>query len=93
MANKHVKRNNTTTVQIDAQNMSSNKEPLKTEHLNAQSLQDSLEQIKLLMNERDVDILCVSETWLSSCSPDSYVNIQNYNLYRRDKVHGSGVCV
>ncbi len=42
---------------------------LKIEHLNAQSLQGNLEEIKQLMNERDVDILCVSETWLSPCTP------------------------
>lgn len=70
-----------------------NKNFLKIEHLNAQSLQGNLEEIKLLLNERDADVLCVRETWLFSCASDFYVNIQNYSMYRCDRGRGSGVCV
>ena len=44
------------------------------------------------VTESDVDILCISETWLSSCTPNAYVNIPNYNIYRCDN-GGSGVSV
>lgn len=47
----------------------------------------------MLINERNIDILCISETWLSSHTPDAYVNIPNYTIYRCDNGRGSGVCI
>ena len=53
----------------------------------------SLDEVKLLLNERDIDVLCVSETWLHSNTPDMYVNIPNYTIYRCDNGRGAGVCI
>ena len=50
-----------------------NKIPIKTnkridhtviKHINAQSLITKLDEIKLLIENEDLDILCISETWL-----------------------------
>ncbi len=51
------------------------------------------EEICLLLEERNTDILCVSETWFTPDVFDEYVNIPNYVLYRCDKGRGGGVCI
>ena len=45
------------------------------------------------MYERNIDILCITETWLNSYTPDKYVNIQGYTLFRNDKGRGAGACI
>ena len=57
---------------------------LTIEHINAQSVQGHLEEIALLINERKIDILCVSETWLTPLVPDKYIAIPNFNIFRHD---------
>ena len=42
---------------------------------------------------RDIDVLCVSETWLQTNTPDVHVSIPNYVLYRNDVGRGGGVCI
>ncbi len=42
---------------------------------------------------RDIDALCVSETWLQTNTPDVHVSIPNYVLYRNDVGRGGGVCI
>ena len=66
---------------------------LTMEHINAQSLQSNFDEIKLMTENRDIDILCVCETWLHSITPDAYVDIHNYNIFRNDKGRGGGVCI
>ena len=63
------------------------------EHVNARSLLSSLEEIKLLVNERKIDVLCISETWLEDNIPDRYVNIDGFILFRTDKGRGGGTCI
>ncbi len=50
---------------------------LTVEHINTQSLQSNFDEVKLLVRERNFDVLCVSETWLLPHTPDEYVNIPN----------------
>ena len=47
----------------------------------------------MLINERDTDILCISETWLLPEVLDEHISIPDYVLYRRDVGRGGGVCV
>ncbi len=35
--------------------------------------------------------LCVSETWLLPHTPDSYIHIGDYSVYRCDKNSGGGI--
>lgn len=49
--------------------------------------------MKLLVHERNIDILCISETWLLPHTPDVYVDIPHYKLYRCDNGRGAGVCI
>ena len=58
------------------------KDVLTIEHINAQSLLHNFDEIKLLVMERNIDILCIRETWLHSHTPDALVYITNYNIFR-----------
>ena len=66
---------------------------MKIEHINAQSLLCNLDEIRLLVNERQPDILCVSETWLTKDVLDQHIALPDFNVYRRDKSRGGGVCI
>ncbi len=59
---------------------------LTIEHINAQSLQANYDEVKFLVSERNINILCVSEPWLLPHTPDEYVNIHNYG-------RGAGACI
>ncbi len=49
--------------------------------------------MKLLVRDRKVDVLCISESWLLPNLPDSFVMIQGYKIFRYDGGRGGGVCV
>ena len=69
------------------------KEFLVIEHINSQSLLSSINEITLLLKEQSIDILCISETWLLPHTPDNFVSIPHYNLFRKDSGRGGGVCI
>lgn len=52
-----------------------------------------MDEINLLINERQIDILCISESWLLTHTPDSHANIPNFKLYRQDRGKGGGACI
>lgn len=64
---------------------------LKLSH-SRQSLQCHFEEIEMMITERNIDILCISETWLHQELPRNLINIQNVNVYRCDAGRG-GVCI
>ena len=69
------------------------KQMLSIIHVNAQSLLCNFNEVELLMNNKEIDILCISETWLTSEILDSYIDIQGFNVFRNDKGRGGGVCM
>lgn len=73
--------------------MNSKKDSLIVEHINAQSLISSLDEVKLLLTDRSIDALCVSETWLHADTPDGYVHIDGFMVFRCDNGRGGGVCM
>ena len=66
---------------------------LTIEHLNAQSILAHIEEIELLLIERKIDILCVSETWLDASIQDSFIHILDFNVYRCDHGRGGGTLI
>ena len=66
---------------------------LKVEHLNAQSLLSNFDEIEAHMMSRDVDIMCLSESWLLPLTHDRFIQIPGYSVYRCDAGMGGGVCV
>ena len=73
--------------------MNLKKDWLIVEHINAQSLLSSLDEVKLLLTDRNIDVLCVSETWLHANTPDGYVDVHGYTIFRCDNGRGGGVCL
>lgn len=71
----------------------SQKDLIKIEHLNAQSLLSNFNDIELLINDRDVDILCISESWLPPVMQNNFIEILGYSVYRCDGGRGGGVCI
>ena len=67
---------------------------LKVAHLNACHLLPSIDDIKILISNTDLDILCVGETFLSDQVDSKYLIFPGYVVERRDRQsHGGGVCV
>lgn len=66
---------------------------IRIEHINAQSLLGHFEEIELLIKERNIDILCISETWLHQEISSSFISIPNFHIYRCDAGRGGGVCI
>ena len=52
-----------------------------------------MDEVKLLIQERNIDVLCISETWLLPHTPDYYVNISDFNVFRCDQGRGAGTCI
>lgn len=58
-------------------------------HLNIRSLKPKLSEIELTLNLYNLQVLTLSETWLTSHIEDTVLVIQNYNLSRLDRSHSS----
>jgi exonuclease III len=69
---------------------------LKIAHLNVRSLRNiaHLTDVKELVNLHKIDIFTISETWLNSTVTNSEIAIEDYKIYRLDRLHkrGGGVC-
>ena len=65
---------------------------LRIGHCNFEHLTDSkFEQISLLLTTcKKIDILFLQETFLNATKPDSFYNIPDYVLHRRDRENKSG---
>ena len=67
---------------------------IKAGHLNVNHLMPSIDDVNLLLMDRDLDILCVGETFLNDKIDDRYLLFPGYVVERRDRqTHGGGVCV
>ena len=51
------------------------------------------DELELLIKERNIDVLCISETWLDSGIRDSFIDIPDFNVYRNNHGRGGGVCI
>ena len=62
---------------------------------NVMSLAPKIDEVNSVVINANVDVVCITETWLQSHNPDSVVAINGFNLIRRDRkeaIHG-GVCM
>ena len=57
------------------------------------SLLANRDEICLLVNQRNPDVLCVSETWLTHNVLDQHIAMPGFSVYRNDKGRGGGVCI
>ena len=58
---------------------------LKIVHINIQSLKNKIDHLHIFMHFNDIDILCVTETWLKSDIDDNELIINGYNMCRKDR--------
>ncbi|XP_028394410.1 uncharacterized protein LOC114518590 [Dendronephthya gigantea] len=62
---------------------------------NVMSLAPKIDKICSFVKHADLDLLCITETWLRNTISDNIIQIPNYNVVRKDQESGShgGVCV
>ena len=69
---------------------------LKCVLFNSQSLCNKFSILSHMLDNSDLDIVCITETWLKSRIPDScIVNGSDYSIWRSDRMEktGGGVCI
>lgn len=58
---------------------------VKFAYFNARSIVNKLNELKLFLIEENVDIVGISETWLTSNILDSELQVSGFTLFRRDR--------
>lgn len=67
---------------------------LRCAHLNVRSLIPHINEVKNIILSHNLDILCISETWLDAKVSNNLVNIKGYFFHRIDRLgRGGGVGV
>lgn len=64
--------------------MAHNRHNLKILSWNCQSIRKKVSELHDYINKADIDIVTLSETWISN---NQALNLQNYTIYRRDRQH------
>ena len=64
-------------------------------HINICSLLNKLRDIHYLLHKHNIDILAVTETWLTAISTNSAIFLPGYDVHRFDRTSkkGGGVCL
>ena len=60
---------------------------LKVGHVNSRSIPCHIDDLIMLCNNRNYDVLCVSETWLKNSVPATQFNIPGYYIFRQDRLY------
>ena len=62
---------------------------------NVMSLSPKIDELREVDKQIEVDLICITETWLQSHIHDNVVEIYGYNIVRRDRYQGDhgGVCI
>lgn len=67
---------------------------LKLAQLNVRSLSAHLQSVREIVHRHEIDIIGLTETWLSSNISNASLAIDNYSIIRKDyAARGSGVCI
>ena len=59
---------------------------LKIAHINIQSIRFKTDHLHIFLHSNNIDILCVTETWLSADIDDNEIVIDGYYMCRKDRV-------
>ena len=64
-------------------------------HLNIHDLYSKFDELKaLLSHQNNIDILCICETFLNDTFSDTELQLENYQLFRKDrKTNGGGLVI
>ena len=63
----------------------------KLAHLNIRSLFKKMDQLRILLDNSNVDVFTISETWLNPSIFSSSLNLRGYVQYRQDRGQGSNL--
>ena len=68
---------------------------IRIAHVNSRSLVPSLDDVINTVTEENIDVLCVSETWLKPSVGNNFIIVPGYNLVRKDRAkgRGGGICI
>jgi hypothetical protein len=58
--------------------------------VNARSLPNKINELEILVEMQEIDIVCVTETWLKDKMPDEAIDCLGMNLCRHDRTNGAG---
>ena len=64
--------------------------------INARSLNNKINDLRYLLDNDQLDLLCCCETWLQPSTPDSVIVANtDFSIFRKDRLHsiGGGVCI
>ena len=61
---------------------------LKIAHINIQSLRFKTDYLHIFLFENNIDVLCVTESWLTAEIDDDEIMIDGFNMYRKDRDNG-----
>ena len=59
----------------------------KIAHLNIQSVRFKVDNLKILLVQNHIDILCITESWLDCNIGNNEIQIDGYNICRLDRIH------
>lgn len=59
--------------------------PLCVANVNCRSISNKQAEICALLADQDIDVLCLTETWLRPDIPNSILSIPGYTIFRRDR--------
>ena len=72
-------------------------------HLNIRSLWSKIDLARTTFNNTDVDVITLSETWLTDLINDELIDFDGYTVYRKDRnwtddignlpKKGGGLCI
>ena len=67
----------------------------KLGHLNSRSLNKNFIELKHVLDNTDFDAFAVSESWLTKNTPKSRYMLDNFNIFRCDRLskRGGGLCI
>ena len=70
------------------------KKGVKIASSNVRSLLPKIEEIRHILLNTEIDVLCINESWLDKNISDDNVSILGYRIYRCDRNRtGGGVCI
>ena len=61
---------------------------------NVCSLASKIDELSAVVSINQVDMVCITETWLSTTIPNTAISLSNFNLFRNDRFvsSGGGIC-
>lgn len=67
--------------------------PLRVSHVNIRSINNCFDEFVNFVEDKDFDLIALSETWLTSEFPSFLVSLPHYTIVRADRLtRGGGVC-